>query len=87
MSDTQFIIYKYTPTLKDVQELVGGYVETLGLSNGDLMVFNEEGKLKGMNLNIDATLHFTFNHSSTALNDYIVGPAGIIPKDLRGNNW
>jgi len=36
------------PTLKDLQGWVGGYIQTVGLYNDDmLMVVDEEGLLKG----------------------------------------
>ena len=83
----KFIIFDYTPTLKDVQELVDGPVEALELTNGDLMVFNEEGKLRGFDINVHATTHFTFFHPSKSVQDVIVGNAGVIPKELRGEGW
>ena len=86
-TEQKFIIYNRTPTLTDAQQLVGGYVETRELENGDLMVFNEDGKLKGMDLNVTASVHLTFAHPETTYRDVIVGPAGLIKKELRGNDW
>lgn len=39
-------------TLEDFQQLVGGYIETLSLPNGFVIVMNEEGRLKGLRANI-----------------------------------
>lgn len=38
-------------TLKKLQELVGGYIETLTLRPGLVAIFNEEGRLRGMDYN------------------------------------
>jgi hypothetical protein len=42
--------------LGDVQALVGGFVESIGLPNGDLMLLNEDGKRLKLPLNPQATL-------------------------------
>ena len=47
---------KNTPTLKEAQAFVGGYVECITWPNGDLLIVNEEGKLMGLPLNPEATL-------------------------------
>ena len=39
-------------TLKALQEAVGGYIETVTLDNGLVLICNEEGKLRGMQHNI-----------------------------------
>jgi len=39
-------------TLEAFQQLVGGYIETLSLPNGFVIVINEEGRLKGLRANI-----------------------------------
>lgn len=41
--------------LKEVQDIVGGYVEVLRLNNGDIMLLNEEGKLIDLPRNEEAT--------------------------------
>lgn len=41
--------------LKELQELVGGYIETIPVSTNQLMVLNEEGKLDGLPYNQKAT--------------------------------
>lgn len=38
-------------TLKAFQSAVGGYIETLGLDGGAVLVCNEEGKLRGLSAN------------------------------------
>jgi hypothetical protein len=45
------------PTLQEVQRLVagGGLVELMTLANGDQLLFDEEGQLKGLELNLEAS--------------------------------
>lgn len=38
--------------LKPMQELIGGYLETLTLPNGLVLVMDEEGRLKGLQENV-----------------------------------
>ena len=75
---------KNTPTLKEAQDFVGGYVECIGWPNGDLLIVNEEGKLKGLPLNPEATLlwKMTFDNDNyvTGRKDFVVGPAIYIKK-------
>ena len=41
-------------TLKALQETVGGYIETVTLDNGVVLICNEEGKLRDMPYNFSA---------------------------------
>ncbi len=41
--------------LKEMQGFVGGYVEVITLSNGKIMLLNEEGKVDGLPVNKVAT--------------------------------
>ena len=38
---------KDEPSLKQAQAFVGGYVEGISFPNGDYLIINEEGNLKG----------------------------------------
>lgn len=38
-------------TLKNMQKTVGGHIECVKLSSGDVLVVNEEGKLQGLPVN------------------------------------
>lgn len=40
-----------SPTLKNLQKYVGGYIEAVPLSEGNVMIVNEEGKLLGLEVN------------------------------------
>ena len=68
---------KDEPSLEQAQKLVGGYVEGISFPNGDYLIINEEGRLKNLPLNPEATLlwRMHFDHND------IVGPAILIKKD------
>lgn len=55
--------------LEELQGIVGGYIECLNLNDGRLLVCNEEGKLKDLDLNVRATELVRTN----GYNDWIVG--------------
>ena len=81
---------KKTPTLKEAQDFVGGMVECITWPNGDLLIVNEEGKLKGLPLNPEASLlwKMTFDNDNyvTGRKDFVVGPAIYIKKHAL-KNW
>lgn len=45
-------------TLEELQIIVGGHIEIVPLGTGLMMVLNEEGKLKGLPYNAQATVLF-----------------------------
>lgn len=55
-------------SLKELQKHVGGYVELMGFSNGHTLVMDEEGRLKGLPMNREAT-----RIAARLGYDYIVG--------------
>lgn len=64
-------------SLKELKEIVGGYIEILDLKDV-YMVINEEGKLLDLPLNAEATtLYMLITH----INDYIVGDVLVCPKN------
>ena len=75
---------KDEPDLKAAQEFVGGYVEGIIFPNGDYLIINEEGKLKGLPYNPEASALWkaTFDNDNfiTGRNDFVVGPANLIKK-------
>ena len=75
---------KNESTLKAAQDFVGGYVEGIPFPNGDYLIVNEEGKLKNLPLNPEATALWkaTFDNDNfiTGRNDFVVGPAILIKK-------
>ena len=46
------------PTLEELQEMVGGYIEVVYAKNGDQIILDEEGRLKGKPINEDASAHW-----------------------------
>ena len=81
---------KNEPTLKEAQEFVGGYVEGISFPNGDYLIVNEEGKLRNLPLNPEATALWraTFDNDNyiTGRKDFVVGPAILIKKQAL-KNW
>ena len=75
---------KNDPTLKEAQEFVGGYVEGITFPNGVYLIVNEEGKLRNLPLNVEATnlLRSTFTKDKYMIgyDDFVVGPAILIKK-------
>ena len=73
---------KDEPTLESAQKFVGGYVEGITFPNGDYLIINEEGKLKGLPVNEDATnlwrSTFTEDKYAFGFDDFVVGPAILI---------
>ena len=76
---------KDEPKYKEVSKFVGGTVECITFPNGDLLLINEEGKLKGLPYNPEASALWkaTFDNDNyiTGRKDFVVGPAILIKKD------
>ena len=74
--------FKDEPTLEQAQEFVGGYVEGITFPNGDYLIVNEEGKLKSLPVNEEATKlwrsTFTEDKYAFGFDDFVVGPAILI---------
>ena len=45
-------------TLEELKSIVGGYIQIAYLRDGEIMVMDEEGKLKCKDLNIQASLRY-----------------------------
>ena len=75
---------KLEPTLKEAQAFVGGHVEGISMPNGDYLIVNEEGKLKGLPFNEQASKLWkdTFDNDNfiTGRDDFVVGNAILIKK-------
>ena len=65
-------------TLKEMQEVVGGYIEFLYLKDNLVMVVNEEGKIVGLPYNLNATQLVQENN----IQDIIVGDVLVINRNL-----
>ena len=64
-------------SLEELQRIVHGYIELIHLPKNRLMIINEEGKLKGLPVNILATREVL----SHGFNDVIVGDVLICNSD------
>ena len=64
--------------LEEMQRMVGGIIEIVYFEDNTVMVINEEGKLLGLPLNMDATVIFRAHYPDS--NDYILGGALVINK-------
>lgn len=67
-----------TYNLKELNAFVGGFIEIVYLSDGRLMVLNEEGKLNDLPFNALATKLY---NPHAALPDYIVGDVLVCQAD------
>lgn len=65
-------------TLKDMQNIVKGYIEFLYLKDDLIMVINEEGKLNSLPVNVKATRLV----QERGINDLIVGDVLVVNKNL-----
>jgi len=69
---------KQSPSLKEAQEIVGGYVELVNLNGGDAMLVNEEGLLQEL----------PYNDKASFLADrFVVGDVCVVKKEIRGEDW
>lgn len=58
-------------TLENLQKTVGGYIETVGLTESDVIIVNEEGKLQGLERNLRM-------YGDTVYSDTLVGTIIVI---------
>ena len=81
---------KDEPDLKAAQKFVGGMVQGIEFPNGDYLIINEEGKLRDLPLNSEATMMwratFTKDKYLFGYDDFVVGPAILIKKAAL-KNW
>ena len=73
------------PALAEAQKYVEGWVEKLELPNGDVLLFNEEGRMKGLDLNEEATA--LVNSFDTVYPTTILGNVILLPKALNQKRW
>jgi len=81
---------KDEPDLKSAQDFVGGYVECITFPNGDVLIVNEEGKLRNLPLNPEGTalwrMTFTKDKYAFGYDDWVSGPA-ILIKHKALKHW
>ena len=71
------------PTLEELQEWVGGYIEVIKMIHDDrecMGIINEEGKLKDLPFNLNATVeyHEWMRRREFELDDVIVGNCAVM---------
>ena len=64
-------------SLEELQTVVGGYIEIAEMQGGEYMVINEEGKLKGLPFNENATELY---QKKVYQGDFIVGDVLVCKK-------
>ncbi len=69
------------PRLRELQKIVGGYIETVHLSGDRCMVFNENGKDAPHMINNTAT-NIAHEAQSIMPSDYIAGVAVVLPNEV-----
>ena len=69
------------PTLEEMQEYVGGYIQVVNAHNGDQIIMDEEGKMKSKSINYKATKHWIGENANAY--DYVVGDAMILSGKAR----
>ena len=73
------------PSLEQAQKFVGGYVERMKLPNGSVLLFDEDGLLKQLPLNDEATK--LVNSLNPMYFVTVVGNVIHLPKELRQRKW
>lgn len=68
-------------SLEDAQAIVGGLIEVIGLSDGNILVCNEEGKLNGLATSFKATGIARMQKAIFAY-DYVVGKVLMCSSDM-----
>lgn len=58
--------------LEELQSFVGGIIDIINLNNGKILVINDEGKLCGLQPNLNATI-VAWMQEVIPQNDYIAG--------------
>lgn len=67
--------------LKELQSIVGGYIEIVDLNNGWVMVIDEEGKLKNKPFNLVATM-VASTQGAISNDDFIVGDCLVCKSEM-----
>lgn len=80
----EYIEKEIEDKLETLQEIVGGLIEYVDLSEDGLqMIVNEEGKIYDLEYNLGATILFNQTH---LWRDYICGDVIIVNTDENGEN-
>lgn len=90
--EANFKIYDYTPTYDEVKEFVGGYIERVLLPNNDVLLVDEDGRMKQLEYNADASMYWYERRKENGEdwidpNCIIVGNAVCVPAEHRNDEW
>ena len=81
------VISDKKPTLKEMQEFVGGNIQVVNGIDGSHIIINEEGKIFGLPMNMVATTMWLGedwdDDTSAMANDFLVGNAMILKGKAR----
>ena len=81
------VIADKKPTLEEMQDFVGGYIQVVVGVDGSQIIINEEGKIHGLPMNMVATTFYLgedWNDDTSAMaNDFLVGNAMILKGKAR----
>ena len=82
------VISDKKPTLKEMQDFVGGYIQVVtGVNGNEDIVINEEGKMNGLPMNVVATTMWLGedwdDDTSALVHDVLVGNAMILKGKAR----
>lgn len=70
-------------SLRELQTLVGGYIEVVPTTDGRLMVVDEEGSLRGKAVNHVATTHYLYRGHDVITGECLVATAEELGEDGR----
>jgi hypothetical protein len=76
--EIQNVEVEQMPTLKELQEIVGGYIEIVGLENGESMIVNEDGHRLNLMYNKKAHQYLATCRPFFAHMNIIVGNAIVV---------
>ena len=74
------VIDDYPPSLEKLQKMVGSNIQIITLKNGDSLVFNENGLMKNLKNNLEATKIYQKDSGIKGMD--IVGMAVVVKKGL-----
>ena len=81
------VIADKKPTLEEMQDFVGGYIQVVVGVDGSQIIINEEGKIHGLPMNMVATTFYLGedwdDDTSAMVHDVLVGNAMILKGKAR----
>lgn len=75
---SEFKLKGKKPSLEEMQQAVGGYIEMIPTNDGCIMILNEDGKMKGLPLNSVATSMVTLFQGDFIVGDVLIGEPSLL---------